>query len=124
MLVEKWLATFLGSHCLLYIAGMQGKMTLKEIEELTAKLGREFPVDFAQIEMIIEIYLPELRPKLDALKQVRTNANAAIRDFVHYTEGRIEYRDTLNRLNRAYDEIQVCGQAIKQGVVDYSQRKS
>jgi hypothetical protein len=69
-LFNNWMNSFIGFY-LRRNAVIQGKLTLNESFELDVKIGKEYPVNFGRMKMLIDVYFPSVRPGYDTVEKRR-----------------------------------------------------
>jgi hypothetical protein len=117
LLVEGWVNT-LFMYFLPYARVMRGDLTFNQALDITIDVGGKSTVDFKRIEMIIDLYFPELRTDLDRVHAAREAANKIIHKYKkQYETGDTDGRQFLQPFLTAEKQVETEGVALKAKII-------
>jgi len=104
-LFELWLNRLVGYY-FVKCSIMSGKLTYNQALDLEIKNNSEVKGDHVRIEMLIDVYFPELRGEYDAVIESRERANdIVLQHKSHYTTVSTDGRAFRNKLLKEQNKL-------------------
>ena len=113
VLVSHWLNGLFYNY-INFTLVLKGEIDYNQYHDKIIEYGKEKPADFQRLEMIIDIYAPELRSTYEKVTNARTKLNSiSARHWKGYDLGEFEGTKYLESYNQASLEIDKYGEQLK-----------
>lgn len=118
VLFETW-STSLFIYYLPYISVMEGKISYNDALDQTIKQGSESSADFHRLQMLVDIYFPEVKPEFNALLEYRSKTNDILsKHKLEYKNGNIDGHKFLKPFLASQNEIDAQAQEVKEKIIE------
>jgi len=117
-LTDKWL-NYLFEHTLNILSVMQGKLTYNQSLDLDIEAGKNISMNFARIQLLIDIYFPSSRKAYDSILKERDKINAI--EATHkraYRNGDIDGTSFLPAYLKKQNSLEKAGEVFKNQLIE------
>lgn len=117
-LVDKWINGILG-HYLSRMSVMREKISYNESLDIDAKQLQGKGINFGRIEMLIDVYFPQMRAQYDVVISRRTKANQYVAEHKFaYERGNTDGTKFLKPFTAAQVEMEAAADELKSLIVE------
>jgi hypothetical protein len=118
VLSEQWLNGLTGYY-LRKTSVMQGKLTYNQCLDLEIADGKENPVNFSRIELLIDVYFPSARPDYEQITKGRDTLNLIAAEHKRaYATGDIDGTPYRRPFQQAMEAIHAAAPAFKNRLLE------
>ena len=108
----------LASHFFPYLDVMMGKYDYNAALDMTIESGKDQQYDFDRLEMIVDLYFPELQAPLKELFEMRDSANEIMLDHKRqYKNGQLDGSAFVKPMHTAIGDVIDASDQLKQAIV-------
>ena len=123
VVAHKWI-TLLGSHMLPYLRVMEGDLDYNQALDMTIAQGKEDLPDFERLQMLIDLYFPQLTEPLKELRDARDAANKIMAIHkMEYKQGNVDGRKFVDPMLAALKQIDETGEQLKAAISSRMERR-
>ena len=113
MVVDKWLTGF-GMNGISLISVMRGKISYNQYLDIRLNPDNKPDYDFTRVEMIIDVYFPQVRPFYDQVTEARAVANEiSAAHKREYEVGNTDGQAFINPFIEAQENFAAAGERLK-----------
>jgi hypothetical protein len=118
VLTDKWL-NYLFGHSLNILSVMQGKLTYNQCLDLEIEAGKNISMNFARIQLLIDIYFPSSRKAYDTILEERDKINTIEASHKRaYKKGDIDGISFLRDYLEIQNSLEKAGAVFKNQLIE------
>ena len=122
ILMEHWASSLINIY-LPYISAMNGKLPLTKVLEMNLEYMEKSKSDFKRLQMIMDLYFPDVKPAFNKLLEERDKANKIVSAFEHSCDDRnTENINYLPTFMEAYKSVGREAAIVKEHIVGQAKR--
>jgi hypothetical protein len=114
--VDKWLRV-IGTNYLSILRVMHGKLTYNQHNELTLKWSEQKGYDFSRLEMIIDVYFPDIKDSYSKVLEARTEINRISAEHERqFNSGKTDSHGLIAQFVAAQEKFESTGTCLKEQI--------